>query len=255
MPPCHLAGKGVLVTRPAAQAAGLCRLIADAGGRPIAFPAIAIRPPRDLEPARRRLGEPWDLLVFVSRNAVEQSLPLFPGGRIPSQPRLAAVGRATAKALASAGRNPDLVPVGRYDSETLLALVELQDLQGQRVLIVRGSGGRALLGDVLTERGAALVYADVYRRALPNADPAPLLKRWGQDVDLVTATSGEVLHNLITLLGTRGRDRLLATRLVVVSERTRQSALRWGFERVELAERADDLSLLEALCRAASGDA
>jgi uroporphyrinogen-III synthase len=41
--PCDLAGRGVLVTRPRAQAAGLCQ--SDwlaAGGRAIAFPTIEI---------------------------------------------------------------------------------------------------------------------------------------------------------------------------------------------------------------------
>jgi uroporphyrinogen-III synthase len=61
---------GVLVTRPAAQAEGLCRLIEAAGGRAIPFPAIAIQPVNDQGTARRLLAEPWDLMVFISRNAV-----------------------------------------------------------------------------------------------------------------------------------------------------------------------------------------
>jgi uroporphyrinogen-III synthase len=243
----------VLVTRPAAQAGGLCRLIEAAGGRPIPFPTIEIVPVGDPAPARRALAEPWDLLVFVSPNAVERALPLCPGGRLPSLPHLAAVGAATARALAAAGCAPDLVPVGRYDSESLLALPELADLTGKRALIVRGEGGRALLGDTLAERGAQVAYAEVYRRTLPEADPAALLARWDETVNLVTATSGEVLDNLIDLLGPAGRDRLLATPLVLVSERTREAAAALGFSTVEVAVRADDLAMVEALCRAAVG--
>jgi uroporphyrinogen-III synthase len=178
------------------------------------------------------------------------TLPLLPEGHLPMVPRLAAVGRATAQALTATGRAPDLVPAGRFDSESLLALPQLADLRGQRVLIVRGTGGRALLGDTLVARGAKLAYAEVYRRALPETDPAPLLARWRQDVQLATATSGEVLNNLLTLVGERGRRLLLATPLVVISTRTARSARGQGFVRVELAERATDDAVVAALCRA-----
>ena len=247
--PCDLAGRGVLVTRPQAQAGALGRLIEVAGGRPIYFPTIDIEPAANLEASRRLLAAPADLLFFASRNAVDYALPLFPGGCLPAGPRLAAIGKATAEALAAAGRAPDLIPEGRYDSETLLTHPKLQDLRGQRVLIVRGEGGRPLLGETLRARGAEVSFAEVYRRALPTVDPARLVADWAEQVHLVTATSGEILDNLLQLLGEAGRGPLLATPLVVVSERTRQEALRLGFAQVELAERAEDAALVAALCR------
>lgn len=226
----------------------MCRLIAAAGGRTIRTPAVAIEPVADPEPARHLLTQPWDLMIYISRNAVEQSLPLLPDGRLPCGPKIAAVGRATAAALSTAGREPDLVPAERFDSDSLLALLALADLRGARVLIVRGTGGRALLGDTLIERGAEIAYAEVYCRALPTIDPAPLVARWRQDVQLATATSGKVLDNLLTLVGPNGRKLLLATPLVVVSERTAVAARRMGFSRVELAERATDEAIVAALC-------
>lgn len=245
---CDLADKGVLVTRPKAQAEGLCRLIEAAGGRAIRMPAITIAPAADLERARQLLALTWDLVIYISRNAVEHSRPLLPDGRLPTEPQIAAVGRATAAALAAAGREPDLVPTERFDSESLLALPALRELRGARVLIVRGTGGRAILGDALIERGAELAYAEVYRRTLPIIDSAPLVARWRQDVQLATATSGEVLDNLLTLVGPNGRKLLLATPLVVVSERTAVAARRMGFSRVQLAECATDAAIVVALC-------
>lgn len=249
--PCNLGTKGVLVTRPAGQAAGLCRLIEEAGGRAIPFPTIEILPVVDPGSARCLLAEQWDLLIFVSGNAVGQALPLFPGTRLPSEPELAAVGTATAAALAAAGRGPDLMPDGRFDSESLLALPQVADMRGKRVLIVRGEGGRPLLGDTLAARGAQVAYAEVYRRVLPRGDARALVARWSQNVQLVTATSGEVLDNLLTLVGTTGRGQLLATPLVVVSERTAATSKALGFSRVEVADRVSDGAVLAALCRAA----
>ncbi|AGA90154.1 uroporphyrinogen-III synthase [Thioflavicoccus mobilis 8321] len=244
----RLAGRGVLVTRPAAQAERLCGLIEAAGGRAIRLPVLDIEPAADPAPLCRLFAERWDLLVFVSRNAVELALALLPAGRLPTGPRLAAVGRATAEALAAAGRGPDLVPAGRYDSETLLALPELADVRGWRVLIVRGEGGRALLRDTLASRGAEVAYAEVYRRVLPSVDVGTLVARWDEEVAVTMATSDEALQNLLTLVGPAGRAALLATPLVVVAERTGELAGRLGFGEVAVAERADDGSILAACC-------
>ncbi len=251
--PGALAGRGVLVTRPAGQAAPLCRLIEAAGGRAIPFPTIEIRPVADPEAARARLGEPWDLMIFSSRNAVEYALALGADGTWPRVARLAAIGRATGAALAAAGRAPDLTPPERFDSETLTAMPELADMAGKRVLSVRGEGGRTLLATTLRERGAEVWFAEVYRRVRPTVDTADLLARWPAEVDLAIATSEEVLLNLIDLLGPAGRDRLVATPLVVVAERTAATARGLGFARVRVAERAEDPAIVAALGELAGG--
>jgi uroporphyrinogen-III synthase len=247
--PCDLAGRGVLVTRPAGQSGGLCALIAEAGGRPIPFPVLEIAPVADPGPARALLAKPCDLLIFVSRNAVEQALALTSGdGTWPRADRLAAVGRATASALTEAGRAPDLVPEERFDSESLLARPELAHMRGRQVLIARGEGGRPLLGDVLAGRGATVHYAEVYRRVRPDLDPTDLVRRWADEVHLVTATSDEVLLSLQSILGDPGRAVLHTTPLVVISERGAATARGLGFQRVGAAERAADNAIVEALC-------
>lgn len=245
-----LRGRGVLVTRPAGQAEGLCRLIEAAGGRAISVPAMEIEPAGD-EATRATLTESWDLLYFVSPNAVEHGVRLAGDGRWPKAARLAAVGRGTARALAEAGRAPDLVPSARYESEALLAMPELaeSEVHGWRVLIVRGEGGRGLFAETLAARGAEVHFAEVYRRRRPEIDPSALLARWPREIDAVSVTSEEVMRNLMAMLGPEGREQLLATPLVVIAERTRERAQELGFQRVELAERAADEAIVAALGR------
>lgn len=252
--PCDLVGLGVLVTRPAAQAKTLCALIRSANGRPLCFPALEILPVKDPEEALTLLRQSWDLLIFVSRNAVDQAIALGLDGSWPAAHTLAAVGRATAEALDAAGRAPDLVPSSRFDSEAMLAMSELSDMTGQRVLICRGDGGRALLGNELGRRGAAVHYAEVYRRGRPAVQSGHLLRRWRSDVQVVTVTSDGILRNLMQLLGDRGRATLLDTPLVVISERTADTARRLGFQRVRVAQRAEDASIVQAICDLASTD-
>lgn len=245
--PCDLGGRGVLVTRPAAQAEPLCQLIAAAGGRAIRFPTIAIAPVATPQTAAL-LAETWDVLYFVSPNAVEQALAQVPDGRWAQVKWVAAVGRGTARVLTAAGRAPDLVPNDRYESEALLAMPELADMRGQRVLIVRGVGGRALFADTLTARGATVHFAEVYRRVQPEVDPAPVLARWADEVAVVMATSDEVLLNLVAMLGAAGREQLLRTPLVVIAERTALTAQKLGFTTVKVAARAEDAAIVQAVC-------
>lgn len=255
--PCDLRGCGVLVTRPAGQAETLCDLIQSAGGRPIPFPTLEIVPVAEPDRARRLLLQSWDLLVFVSRNAVELALDLVrdipQAGTWPEARMLAAVGGSTAALLEAAGRAPNLVPTERFDSETLLALPGLADMAGQRVLIVRGEGGRAHLGEVLRERGAEVHYAEVYRRVCPQVDPRGLIRRWHSEVQALTATSDEVLLNLQRILGPEGLPLAVATPLVVISQRTAETARGIGYRTVRVAQRAEDRAILETLCSLVSG--
>ena len=78
--------------------------------------------------------------------------------------------------------------------------------QGKRVVVFRGDGGRELLADELTARGALVEYATCYRRARPGLDPAPLLAAWAarRVSHAVTVTSSEGLRNLCEMVGRRG---------------------------------------------------
>jgi uroporphyrinogen-III synthase len=244
---CNLDGKGVLVTRAAHQASGLSGLIEANGGRAIPFPALAIGPSPDRVAALDLLRQAWDLAIFISPNAVHYAVELLSGAK-PRTQHIAAVGKATAQCLRDAGWPADLVPVGSFDSEGLLALPELKQMRGRQVLIVRGEGGRPLLGDSLRARGAKVGYAEVYRRLRPTTDPAPLLDRWHSDVDIVTATSAEVLDNLVAMLGAAGWPLLRETPLLVISERMAERASNLGFAQIVLASGADDSAVLNALC-------
>ena len=72
-----LAGVGVIVTRPARQAALLARQLAALDATPIVFPAIVILPPTNrapLDTAHAALVQ-YDIAIFVSANAVEYGVP------------------------------------------------------------------------------------------------------------------------------------------------------------------------------------
>lgn len=242
----------MLVTRPVHQAERLCALVEAHGGIPIRFPTLEIRDTADPAAAEAllRAADGCDVLLFASANAVERAARHLPR---PLRAVLGAVGEGTARALRAHGLEPTVVPTTTADSEGLLALPALQAIRGKHVLLVRGEGGRTLLPDELRARGAEVSICEVYRRALPAADAAPLVAAWHDRVRIVIATSREILDNLVTLLGPAGRQPLLETPLVVVNERTAEHARGLGFQQVTVAAGPADEALVEAACAALGG--
>lgn len=249
MPRTELNGKTVLVTRPAHQAAPLCRLIEQAGGKPLLLPALLINDRSTQPDITQRLArlDNYQLVIFISPNAVNIGLEAIERhGLDINKPLLATVGKGSARALQQRlGRQPDLIPEGSYDSEALLALPQLQQVKGQSILIVRGEGGRELLADTLRSRGAVVDYAEVYRRdcPLPPADG-----NWLEQADIITVTSGEALQNLLTMTPPTRHDMLYNMPLVVISQRCAELARQLGFRQPPMVTAmATDKAIVDAL--------
>lgn len=79
----------------------------------------------------------------------------------PSLPQYFAIGRTTALALHTVSGFNIHYPLDREISEVLLQLPELQNIAGKRALILRGNGGRELIGETLTARGADVDFVNV----------------------------------------------------------------------------------------------
>lgn len=238
-----LAGRRILVTRPAHQAENLCRLIEAEGGTAIRLPLLTIEPVANAAEAQRRLAAAHDLWIFTSANAVRYALPLA-GGLLPA--RLAAIGPATAAALAAAGGADAATPLAGASSDALLGLPELQDVAGRRILIVTGADGLNLLERGLLARGASVERAEVYRRiALPY--PPETVTSALRRTDVVIVTSGQSLEHLVRLTPEDARKLLLRKPLVVQSARMVEKARGLGFTLApHVAEPVSD----QALCAA-----
>jgi uroporphyrinogen-III synthase len=239
-----LDGRNIVVTRPAGQAAHLAEALIGLGARPILFPVLAIfdvEDPAPLQEMAIRLDE-FDWACFVSPNAVEKSLATILARRPwPARVRAATVGRSSELALAKFGVADVVAPQGRFDSEALLELPELQEMTAKRVVIFRGDGGRELLGDTLKQRGATIEYIACYRRDKPALDPAPLLKLWGEGrLDGVTVTSSEGLRNLVDMVGKLGQTWLKKTPLFVPHQRIAGLARALGCHEVILTGPGDE---------------
>lgn len=232
-----LVNRNILVTRPQGRADNLCQLINDAGGQAIHYPVIEILPPldnRSLLNIKEYLYQ-YDIAIFISPTAVLHTANLLP--LFPEHLQIAAIGSKTAGMLEN-HYLPVSIQTNGHNSESLLTHPALQTpaVTNMKILIFRGEGGRAFLGNSLIHRGAQVRYVESYRRALP-VSPALSADKLKQ-LDAITISSNEGLDNLMLLV--ENPDIILKIPVIVASDKTVANAGSYGFKHVHLAENATD---------------
>lgn len=220
-----LSGKRILVTRPRAQAADLCNELSSLGAEPILFPTIEIGPvedPAQLDNALRDLSQ-YHWVIFTSVNGVAafwQRLTCanlqFPAAGHGSGVKVAAIGPATARALARQGVPAHYIPE-EYVAERILD--GLGDVNRLRILLPRADVAREALAVELANRGAVVHQITAYRTLPAEPDPNGLAEL-RRGVDAITFTSASTVRNFVKLAhpvdpGTwRGSDPLLTHPIV-----------------------------------------
>lgn len=235
----------VLSLRPRGQHAGLRVAATRSGARLLALSPIAIDILDDSD-ARQALAAALaaDIVLFTSPNAVRAAAALAPLQARPDQHWLA-VGAGTRRALARCGI--DAAAPLRMDSEGLLGLPQLVDVQDKRVGLVTAPGGRGVLAPSLAARGATVLRANVYARRTVTLSPArcAALGETLHDPDrvLLALSSGEALDALLAQLPPHA---LRDVAVVAASARLAGAARAAGFTRVAQASDARPAALLHA---------
>jgi len=156
---------------------------------------------------------------------------------LPVTLKIATVGQGSVRALSDYGVKNVIAPQDRFDSEALLALPELKQIAGWRVVIFRGNGGRELLGDTIQARGAKVEYVTCYQRTKPHQDVTLLL---AANPDAITLTSSEALGYLWDMLDNVAKKQLAAVPLFVPHARIAETAHKLGWSEVLLTDEGDD---------------
>lgn len=154
-------------------------------------------------------------------------------------------GPGTASVLAAADL-PVRYPQAGNTAEAVLAMPELSDIAGQKWLLVKGEGGRDVFARTLSERGAGVTEAPVYRRSV-RAEALDRMVEYshGADAMLVSSlTLGEAL------LSSRGDHwRAWPGLWLLSSRRLGDWARERGLIRVEVTEGAALEAVRHALRR------
>jgi uroporphyrinogen III methyltransferase/synthase len=164
-----LFGKRIVVTRSRPQASSLSQRLLELGARPVEVPTIRIEEPSDggagLERGAEGLARgDYEWVVFTSANAADALLGRVPDARRLACVRIAAVGDATALALARYRLVPDLVaPAGRQEAAGLVEVMPAPTTPGSGVLFPRAAEGRPVLVEGLSAAGWSVDLVEAYR--------------------------------------------------------------------------------------------
>jgi uroporphyrinogen III methyltransferase / synthase len=200
-PPGPLDGRTIVVTRAAAQAQRFTQLLEAAGARVLEAPAIVIVPPASWEPLDTALDalETFTWIIFTSINGVAMVDRRLPArGRAWSAlagRRVAAIGPATAEALAEHGVRADLVP-REYRAEGLLERLRGVVTPADRVLLPRAAQTRDVLVTGLRGLGAQVTEVAAYATRRTDAGAARVREALAAGtIDAVTFTSSSTARN------------------------------------------------------------
>jgi uroporphyrinogen-III synthase len=246
--PLH--GRHIVITRPIGQAGKLSTLIKEAGGESVLFPLIEIAPLGDYQHFVQSIRDlaRFDWAIFISSNAVQNGMPFVNQLSLPASLKFAAIGPSTAAELATFGINHTLIPEGRFDSESLLALPEMQSVKHQKVMIFRGVGGREVLADTLKSRGAEVHFAECYQRINPQKDLTTLTALTQKvALDAIVITSSEAMRHLLSMAN--HQDWLKNVKLCVNHARISEAPIQSGFN-VFVATAPGDDAMLACLVEA-----
>jgi uroporphyrinogen III methyltransferase / synthase len=210
-----LDGRTVLVTRAAEQARSFVDLLEAAGARVLQAPTIVIEPPPSWEPLDRALDalDTFTLVIFTSVNGVTMvDRRLRARGTSWSalaQTRVAAIGPATAEALAEHGVRVAMVP-DDYRAEGLVERLRGTLGPKDRVLLPRAAQTRDVLVIELARLGASVTEVAAYTTRRVEASAGRLREALAAGaVDVVTFTSSSTARNFAELFSEDERRRWL----------------------------------------------
>ncbi|MBI5877438.1 MAG: uroporphyrinogen-III synthase [Chloroflexi bacterium] len=236
-----LDGLRIAITRAAEQCAELSARLRAHGAEPLEWPLIAFAP-SDSAAADAEVGTPaqYHWVVFSSANGVRFFCDRPGMGTWPGRVQVAAVGPQTAAALDRRGIRVDAMPAEYRAAQIAGAIGDVRNL---RILIVRPADAPRDLPVSLTNAGADVAEAIVYR----TVGVAPPQTLDSLRPDAITLASGSAAASLAALLA--GKPLPESTLIASIGPATTAGARRAGLPvHVEAAEHTLD-GLVAALVK------
>ena len=231
--------------------------ITQQGNIAIALPLLAIAPVddgADSELKQAVIDKVIDLalyqhVIFISTNAVQCAWHWIDRywPQLPIAQSWYAIGKATAAEITRLDISVKQAGAA-MNSDALLSHADLQNLQQQKVLIVRGQGGREHLKTVLQSRGAQVDYCEVYKRHGVSHEKGVLAAILAEGLDFLTVSSAETIQRLLDQAMIDAiQGEILQIPIVVPGSRLFDVARSSGFTQIVQADNAGLQEMLKAL--------
>ena len=245
----NLAGKRLLVIRSRRDHDEFLTLTSDAHAKVIHIPVVDIEPVVDSPKVTQQIlsFDEFDIAIFVSVHAAKIAMQRLDEywPMLPADIDYFAIGQQTSKSIMS-HIHTVYSPGKKANSEGLLEMPELQDIDDKKVVIFRGSAGREMLRHELIARGAKVDYCDIYRRVI-NRDQLQLAYLELSEIDFLIAHSGELLEAMGPLKNLESFINGNSFSVIVPSQRVAEIAYDLGYGSVFVAKNALPESMLAVL--------
>ncbi|MCF2829313.1 MULTISPECIES: uroporphyrinogen-III C-methyltransferase [unclassified Pseudoalteromonas] len=206
----------VVLTRPVGKSEPLSELLTQQQISSVICPVLQLNEVAVSDTAKAMISEA-ELAIFVSPDAVRY----FHQLEVPLAGHCAAfaVGEGTADAIQQTLNIKAKYPK-QPDSEGLLALPQLSSVEGKRVLLVKGKGGRPVIAQTLKARGAILDSLVVYERVAVKDNADGWLDHWrSQQIEGIVITSNSAADAIFNTQSSASKDWLAQRTFFVVSQR------------------------------------
>lgn len=174
----------------------------------------------------------FDYCIFLSANAVKHFC-----NAVFFHPRsfCIAIGHATKTALIEKGYKKIILP-SIFNSEGLLALPELQQVENKSIVIIAGENPRPLLRETLIARGAHIKTIFCYKRQPIAYDMNIIFQKLMQhNIKRIVCASSESFFYLMTLFQQPAHHAwLLQKEIHVIGDKMKMEAKTAGFVRVKI---------------------
>lgn len=201
-----LSGQRIVVTRTRHQAGALSSQLRALGADVYELPTIRIEPPTDEREFTTAVvhAHQYDWLVFTSPNGVtaffEKFFSIREDARELGGVRIAAIGPATAAKVREYRFAVDLQPKEFVAEAIVAAFQEQGSIENQTILLARAEKARDVLPQELTQLGAIVDIAPVYRTEPETEDVSGGIARFkAEGADLITFTSSSTAENFVAL--------------------------------------------------------
>jgi len=248
-----LAGKRIMVTRPAGESKLLSSKLNALGATTIEVPTIEISDPADSTPLKESILSltKYDWIIFTSvhgvRFFIKYMTKIGVSTEILNRLKIAAIGSATARALELIGKKADFIP-NAYLTERIAT--DLGDVKGRFILLPRANIASKRLPQLLRQRGAIVEEVEAYRTLIPRRLSSDLLADVLESgIDLITFTSPSTVHNFVQVLNEKKHlQRLLKTiKAACIGPVTGKAAEQLGFNVSVVSNAHTTDALVEAI--------
>ena len=245
----------VFITRPRLESQELAASLTTLGLQCVVQPAFNYvpLPARDLQAETFGLmdrAEGDALVIFTSPRAVTHGIPQLPDGLL-FRNRVAAIGPATAAALAAAGVRVGITPREGYTSEALLDTLSGEataaPAASRQVFIIAAPGGRRRLYEGLETLGWQAYMVMVYKSEPAELDKPELEKLMGASGILAVWTSANAMNALSRRLPPALWFRICQGDWLVISDRLQRLARAYGPIRIHQSQGPGNRDLLAAI--------